>query len=256
MPNSDTYIPEFRKLEKLVYDEIYTISKKNTNILFLGSCRMLMLCMYIKRVIESYDYLKHAQFGFSVITVYHPILNESINKPPSVVMRNVFETADIIICETIKHSKYLNTVKTVDENMYTSFKLKDTCQVIQLPNIEVSMFMASLKQSYPAKTTEELIATRKENIDKLLYYIRLFQYNKTADFIEENIYKQRLFATNGHPMPVVFQIFTQEFVKKLWNIDIDNRIISDINISQFLGKEDFTELDYTTGIDRNIFNYK
>lgn len=252
---TEKYIPEFRGLEKVVADQIYTLSKKCVNVVFLGSCRMIVLYMYLKRVIEAYDYLKHAQFGFSLITVYHPILNRSIESPPTDQLKDVFKTADLIICETIKHSKYLNTDQSTDENIYTAFQLKDSCKIVQLPNIHVNMFMDTLSKSYPTKTTDELVEIRTQNINELIGYIRKYNYNHTADFIESNIYKQRLFATCAHPMPSIFQVLTKELVKQLWNIDVDDKYISDINISQFIGKEDYIETDYQTGIERTATNY-
>jgi hypothetical protein len=255
MNPTEKYIGEFRLLEKIIYDEVYTISRKCVNVVFLGSCRMIVLYMYLKRIVESYDYLAHSQFGFSLVTVYHPILNRSIENPPSEQLKTTFETADLVICETIKHSKYLNTDNNTDENIYNSFMLKPSCKIVQLPNIHVNMFMDTLIKSYPTKSIADLVETRKQNIDELLNYIRKFDYTETADFIEANIYKQRLFATGAHPMPVIFQVLTKELVKKLWNIDIDNKYISDINISQFLGKEDFISTDYETGIEQTAVNY-
>jgi hypothetical protein len=115
--------------------------------------------------------------------------------------------------------------------------------------------MNDLSTSYPNKTVSELIDVRTENINELLYYLRNFEYSETAQFIKDNIYTTRLFATEYHPMPIIFQVFVKEFVKKIWDIDIDISWISDINISQFLGKTDLTDLDYSTGIAKSALNY-
>lgn len=246
----DEEFVEFRQLEQCAYDEKYLAKDGACKIVFLGSCRMLILAMYLKQIINHYPYLAHSQYGFSAITTYHIILNGAIEKDPSESLRKTIENADIIICETIKHSSYLNTDRNTDRNIFVDFNIKKSCQLIQLPNLHGGFLMKELQNSHPTFTKEELIKQRQDNLNELVGYIRKYQYNELADFFEQNYLKVRLMATFAHPMPIVFTMLAKEVSKKLWNIDLDESILNRLNtftIAKHLGISDIIDLDYETG---------
>jgi hypothetical protein len=61
------WLEKFREIEHISANG-YKINNGDTKILFLGSCRMVMLCLYIM------EYLKFdtsQTFGFSILTDYH-----------------------------------------------------------------------------------------------------------------------------------------------------------------------------------------
>lgn len=251
---SDEEHIEFRNLEQIAYDQKYQVKDGFSKIVFLGSCRMLILAMYLKEIINHYPYLKHAQYGFSVITVYHIIINGAIKKEPSEALKKTIEDADIIISETIKHSSYLNTDRNTDRNIFLDFKLKKSCKHIQLPNLHGDFLMKELQHSHPTFTKEELIKQRKDNLNELLGYIRKYEYNELADFFEQNYLKIRLMATYAHPMPIVFTMLAKELTKKTWGIDLDETIVNKLNkftIAKSLGISDIIDLDYETGFTGN-----
>ena len=56
----------------------YNINNGDTKILFLGSCRMVMLCIYI---MEYVRFNTTQTFGFSILTDYHYKLLKKFESP-------------------------------------------------------------------------------------------------------------------------------------------------------------------------------
>ena len=60
----------FQYLERLSNTNTYTINKGNLNIVFLGVCRSIYLCICFEELCKHLSYFQRAQFGLSTIAVY------------------------------------------------------------------------------------------------------------------------------------------------------------------------------------------
>jgi hypothetical protein len=98
---------------------------------------------------------------------------------------------------------------------------------------------------------------RDKNLNKLLYYCDYFNCYELSQYIKDNIYKERLFATYNHPMSTLFILLTKDLFKQIFNYNLDQNIINIIKEIKIFDNDyknfsKISELDYTTGVNRNV----
>lgn len=253
---NEYYLKKFRELEEICNKEIYTVNDGHAKVVFVGSCRALILSLMFEELFNRIPFFVNAQMGVSVAVCYISILNSSITKPPSQKLRSTFENADIIICESLKHQQYLNTVQGCENSIYKEFNLKKECKIVTLPNLNL-VFSTEEIYDYKNKTNDEILNIKRENVDELVKYCYNCSFNELGDYIKNNILSERLFCTWCHPMPILFSLIVKQLTKNIFNLDISNDIfekLNKINVPKQLGWHKFSEQDYILGLSRNVEN--
>lgn len=245
-----SYIKHFDDIDKLVHNDTYIINNGTTNIVFIGGCRTYALSIYLKECFDLIPYFRHAQYGIAVIGV-HIIDLHKRNKTTNMI--NVIQNADIIICEHIKHYSFLNTLSLCEKNIYNNFNIKSNCKVILIPNLELKFYINELSCNIQDKN--EIISHKNENLKKFLLNLKNCNADELCDFIENNIYKIRLFCTFNHPTFILL-IYTCKFIfKKTFNYVLPDDILNKLNKIKIFDNNNNTqlvELDYELGIDRCV----
>jgi hypothetical protein len=263
------WLEKFREIEHISAFG-YNITNGDTKILFLGSCRMIMLCLYI------IEYLKFtpASFGISIITDYHYKLLKKFESPMDPKIKEIVENADIIIHEPTKQMDYLNTAINTDINIYNRFNLKPAYRNIRIPHIGSMLIVREFRifcnpqivrqelnyddpSDLSPLSITEINMLREQNINKLLKYVDNYEFPKLATLIRNNWKKQRLFATFSHPMPICFIYLLKDLIPKLFGVQLDGNIenhLNQIDSMILLGIQSFLEEDYESGMSREIHN--
>jgi hypothetical protein len=264
------WLKRFREIEHISAYE-YVVESGDINILFLGSCRMVMLCIYIMEYLK-FDIFK--KYGISIITDYHYKLLKRNESPMQPIIKDILENADIIIHEPTKTCEYLNTAFNTEINIYNSFNLKPTYRNIRIPHMgcilrieEFRNFVLpglarlDLYSTNPADnsalTIEEIRMLRQLNINKLLKFVEAYEFPALATLIKNDWNRQRLFATFSHPMPICFIYLLKDLIPKLFGVSLDGNIenhLKAINSMILLGVGQYTEEDYESGMSRDILN--
>jgi hypothetical protein len=268
--NTNVWLNRFRDIE-YISAHGYVVQTGNINILFLGSCRMVMLCVYIIEYLK-FDIFK--KYGISIITDYHYKLLHRFESPMQPIIKDIVENADIIIHEPTKTCEYLNTAFNTTINIYNSFNLKPTYRNIRIPHIGCILRIEEFRDFVlpglarldinPDKPTDNSPLTIKEiqilrqlNIDKLLKFVEAYEFPALATLIKNDWNRQRLFATFSHPMPICFIYLFKDLIPKLFGVSLDGNIenhLKPINSMILLGLGQYTEEDYESGISRGITN--
>ena len=194
----------FQYLERLSNTNTYTINKGNLNIVFLGVCRSIYLCICFEELCKHLSYFQRAQFGLSTIAVYQmgtEMKNQNII--------NTVENADIIVCEQLRSYKELNTSVKCQQNIFNSFNIKQNCKIIQIPNLEYY---------------EE-----KYDLTILVNQCKKYNFNKVAEYIYNNIENKKLFVTYNHPSNSLMLEFFKELCEICFNQQLPKEIIHDLN---------------------------
>ena len=131
------YIEKFNKYNTLIHDDIYHSKIGASNILFIGGCRSIVYAIFFEEICKYVPYFKHAQFGFAVIASH---IIDLLKRQKTQNLCYVFENADFIVCEQIRNYDFLNTSKSCQQNIFNNFKIKGTCKIIQIPNLEFRYF--------------------------------------------------------------------------------------------------------------------
>lgn len=264
------WLEKFREIENVSANG-YIINNGDTKILFLGSCRMVMLCIYI---MEYVRFNTTQTFGFSIITDYHYKLLKKFESPMNPKIKEIVENADIIIHEPTKQMEYLNTAFNTDKNIYNTFNLKSTYRNIRIPHIGSMLILHEFRNfchpglarqeikcgdpsDFSPLSITEINILREYNINKLLKYVDEYEFPELAALIRNNWKKQRLFAIFNHPMPICFLYLLRDLIPKLFGVPLDGNIenhLKPINSMILLGVQPFTEEDYQSGISREIHN--
>jgi hypothetical protein len=183
------YIKRFNTIMDLTKNDTYVINRGHSNILFLGSCRTIVLSMFFEYICKTIPYFIHAQFGIQSIAVH---VLSSLNKTKSSNMTSVIENADIIVCEQIRHYNILNTSEKCVNNIFNQFNIKPNCKIIQIPNLEYF------------KNSDNII-----NIDRLANHCKKYNFICVSNMILNNPLEE-LFATCNHPKTIlILELFTE-----------------------------------------------
>jgi hypothetical protein len=247
------YIEKFNNIDKMNHKNTYIIKNGAKNILFIGGCRATLLAIYFEKVFSLIPYFYHQQFGFGAIMVH--ILNlKGMSKTNNLV--NAIENADIIICEQIKNFSFINTIKTCEHNIFNNFNIKKDCQIVNIPNMELYFYESQLKliENIDENNIKEV---REIHLNKLLHYCDYFNCYELSQYIKDNIYKERLFATYNHPMSTLFVLLTKDLFKQIFNYNLDENVINIIKEIKIFDNDNnnfskISELDYNTGVDRSV----
>jgi hypothetical protein len=272
---SSPWLKKFREIEHIsAYD--YIVNNGDINILFLGSCRMVALCVFI---MEYLKFDESHKYGFSIITDYHYKLLNHFESPMNPKIKFIIENADIIVHEPTKNMNYLNTSFNTEINIYNSFSLKLTYKNIKIPHIgalfsisdirtfshvklirETKLYLDDITKSPDTEqlTIDEIVKLRELNINELLFYVKEYEFPELTKLIENNWKKQRLFSNFSHPLSICFIYLLKDLIPKMFEVKLDPNIenhLLQIDLFNSFGIQSLSEEDYETGISRNIDNY-
>lgn len=251
------YIKEFQKYEKLVHDDIYHSKIGASNILFIGGCRSCIYSIMFEILSKHINYFKNAQFGFSVITVH---IIDLLKRQKTNNLKYVVENADYIICEQIRGYSFLNTSQKCEQNIFNNFKIKDSCKIIQIPNLELRYYSKEIIYNNPNDINNVDIVNniKQNNLKQFIEHCRKYEFFKLSEYIETNINKERLFGTRNHPYNCLFLEFFKELIEKLFNYELTEPILSILKQVKIFDTDDETqkskieEIDYILGLSRSI----
>ena len=250
------YIKRFEEISLLNSQDKYELSNKHTNVVFIGSCRGIVLAIYLEYICKVIPYFINWQIGISVIAVH--ITQQHFSLPTN-NMKKTIENADIIICECIKNYDYINTLKECSNNIFKTFQIKPTTKIIMIPNLSIFYYVNDIKYSNNNATISknDIISTKKSNLDKLLYWCKYYNYIELYNFIKLNIDKKRLFFTHNNPTSLLSCILFNELIKKEFNYNLDSKTLFYLSLIKILdnSRSDKTllvELDYELGVSRNV----
>ena len=266
MADKTYWLRKFREIEHISAHG-YTVQTGDVNFVFLGSCRMVMLCVYLMEYLK-FDTSK--TFGISIITDYHYKLLNRFGSPMQPEIKVIIENADFIIHEPTKQMEYLNTSLKTDVNIYNTFNLKPSYMNIKIPHVAYlnSIFeyrnfkhkgiarAELIENGYPIDDTEllsvdEIKSLRSIELKKLIKFVREYEFFQLADLLETQINTKRLFATFSHPMPICFIYLMRDLIPKLFKVQLDSNIenhLRPIDSMILLGVGEFTPEDRAMGI--------
>jgi len=198
------------------------------------------------------EYFKNAQFGFAVIAVH---VIDLLKRTKTINMTNVIENADIIICEQIRNYNILNTSKKCEQNVFNNFKIKPTCKIIQIPNLEIRYYKNDLVLHND--NINEIKIIKKESLDKFIVFLKKYGFDNFSNYIMNNINSKRLFITCNHPSNHTILNFICELCENVWQQTLSHNIISILNKieifdTDIINMTKFTIEDYQLGLDSNV----
>jgi len=245
-------------LDKMVYyneltkNDIYVHKNGAQNILFIGGCRSFVYAIFLEKICRTNEYLKNAQFGFSVIAVH---IIELLKRKKTENMTKVIENADIIICEQVRQYNELNTSEECEKNIFNSFKIKPTCKIIQIPNLEFRYYKNELLLQ--RNDIDEIKMIKEESLNKFVIFLKKYGFDNFSKYVIDNIHSKRLFITFNHPSNDTIIEFMRELCNNVWQQTLSYETISELNKIQIFD-QDFNNRtktsieDYQLGIDPKI----
>lgn len=205
--NQTINLEKFRTLETLSKTDTYIITHGHSNILFLGSCRTIVLAMFFEEICKSVRFFKNAQFGISTISTY--LIDTKIKTDN---MKNVIENADIIVCEQLRKQNILNTHTKCEDNIYNNFNIKPNCRIIQIPNLHYYMV-----------DTQNII-----DITRLTNHCTKYGFIHVSNMIT-NFPIDQLFATYNHPKNILMIELLVEMCKIHFNQRLPIHLLIELN---------------------------
>ena len=178
--NHNIHLERFYRIENLSKNDTYIITRGRSNILFLGSCRTIVLAMFFEEICKSVPFFKNAQFGIQTMATY--CVNSKIKTNN---MNNTIENADIIVCEQLRNQNILNTHTKCEDNIYNNFNLKPNCRIIQIPNLH-----------YYLDTQNRI------DIKRLTDHCTKYGFISVSNTVA-NVPIKKLFATPRHPTNIL-----------------------------------------------------
>ena len=252
---NNNHSDNFQKLGKLVHDDIYHYKIGASNILFIGGCRCFIYSILFSELCKYVPYFAHAQFGFGVIAVH---IIDLLKREKTKNLKFIVENADYIVCEQIRHYKFLNTSIECEENIFNSFNIKENCKIIQIPNLEFRYYANDLIfDKHEDKNNIEIVdMIKKTNLKNFVEYCKKYEFYNLSEYIENFINKERLFATFNHPHnPIILELF-KEIIEKLFDQKLKDPILNVLKCVQIFDNDGtgtkLEEFDYQLGIPRNI----
>jgi hypothetical protein len=248
------YIEKFNKYNNLIHNDIYHSKIGASNILFVGGCRSIVYSIFFEEICNYVPYFKHAQFGFAVIASH---IIELLKRQKTKNLCYVFENADFIVCEQIRNYDFLNTSKSCDQNIFNNFKIKDTCKIIQIPNLEFRYFYNDIK---PVKIREireisEIKQIKQINFNRFIEHCKKYNFNNLAMYISSKLNDERLFITFNHPCNNIMLELVKELCKNNFEQELLTPIINilkHIKIFDNDNKSIIDNIDYELGININV----
>jgi hypothetical protein len=240
------HILKVNDINSLNLSDDFLVYNKNQrkNVLVLGACRMTSFAYYLS-VLPNFNY------NIYMIYIIPFMLNNTL--PNYQTINRILESTDIIICENIVNHVGLNTSDNSNgKTFFETFGVQDNVKIFKIPPIELRYFFHTnyhiFEQSFD--NMESYI-----NSSKQLLYERLdkLNFNKTKDFIKNNIEKYRLFHNHNHPTSTLLVCLFAELCEKM-NVKIPAEYISQLLIHNFLGGND-TPI-FNPDVICNNFKYK
>jgi len=249
------YVKDFQTYEKLVHDDIYKKKNGASNILFIGGCRSFVYSILFEEICKYVPYFVHAQFGFGAIGVH---MIDLLKREKTDNLKHVIESADYIVCEQVRNYTFLNTNEKCEQNIFNSFKIKNNCKIIQIPNLELKYYSKDLNYNNmdDFKNIELVNSIKKKNLKQIIKHCQTYEFNKLAEYIEKNINEQRLFSTCNHPQNCLILELFKELIEKLFEQKLKEPILNILKqVRIFDNNENDTkieEIDYQLGLSRTI----
>lgn len=183
-------------------------NKTDKNLLFIGSCRTVQLAFYFNNL-----NIPHLKRNIYILYVPHWSTEELRESLPRDVILKILDKTDIIICESIERFGILNTYEHLEQNFFKHFDVKNKL-IFHIPNIELRMFHYEITRVFkiPIHEVGGYFHKSKEHI---LNKLKVFGYEKVAEFIERNIIKIKLFSTFNHPTRVVMLLLFKYLALKM-----------------------------------------
>jgi hypothetical protein len=235
----------------LTKNDKYIHRRGRQNILFIGVCRAVIYAMHLESICRTNEYFRNSRFGFAAIVVY--IVDFKRGKTEN--MTNVVENADIIICEQIRNSSILNTSEKCEQNIFNSFKIKPTCKIIQIPNLDIRYYKNDLLLQND--NIDEIKMMKEESLNKFIEFLKKYGFDNFSKYIIDNIHSKRLFVTYNHPCNHTMIEFMRELCSNVWQQTLSQETISELNKIQifdndFDNRTKISIEDYQTGLDSNV----
>jgi hypothetical protein len=212
--NTNKTLPEI----KLLTDVEYVNSKSKTfmvydnkidkNLLFMGSCRTVQLAFYFNNL-----NIPHLKRNIYILYVPHWSTDELRESLPRDVILKILDKTDIIICESIERFGILNTYEHLEQNFFKHFDVKNKL-IFHIPNIELRMFHYEITRVFK-RPIHEVAGYFHKSKEHILNKLKVFGYEKVAEFIERNITKIKLFSTFNHPTRVVMLLLFKYLALKM-----------------------------------------
>lgn len=207
---SAMYARKFSNLDTNNKNDMYVIKPGATNVLFIGGCRSYAYSILFEELCKHNSYLQNAQYGIAVVGV-HTL--QSINRGKTARLINVFENADIIICEQIRNYHMLNTSKSCEQNIFNNFNIKPHCKIINVPNLEC--------------VYEDTPEIKMQNVLRLVEHCKKYNFQKLANYIDENSHIiHLLLITCNHPSTPLFCQLMKELIETNFEVAIDHELMS------------------------------
>jgi hypothetical protein len=242
-------LEKFCNYDLLVHNDIYSSKVGRTNILFLGGCRSYIYAIFFEELCNHMEEFKNLDFGFSAIGVHVVELNHRLKTPN---LKSVIENADYIVCEQIRNYSILNTSPKCEQNIFNSFQIKDTCKIIQLPNMVLRYYKNDLLPHEQSAGLYEIGLIKQKNLTDFLNHCKKYGFCKLAKYVESNINNKRLLCDFNHPYNNLILELFNEFIEKTFNLEIPENIINILKtIHIFETGTNYTRItdtDYKLGI--------
>jgi hypothetical protein len=216
------YNAQFVKYDQLVHNDIYCSKIGASNILFMGGCRSYIYAIFFEELCKRVPWFQHAQHGFGAVGVHiMELVKRTKNKTPNLI--RAIENADYIVCEQSRNYNILNSSPNCDQNIFNNFKIKDTCKIIQIPNLELKYYVTELNVSN--ENFERIKEIKRDNLNRFINHLNKYNFNKLATYVENNINVKRLFVTYNHPCNHLLLELFKELIEKLFNKELSVDVI-------------------------------
>lgn len=206
-----------RKNNFLVYPSNNTDS--SSNIFFVGSCRTVPLMYYLHILLPEYN----------IYSIYVPDWTNQSGADKDRIQL-ILNHSDYVITETVRSRGIFNTDHDLHNNFFQTFHIN--AKEIRICNLELHMYHHDLHNVFKIKDSEKYdwFIRSKERLQKSL---ESKKQNFIWHFIEDNLSKIRLFATQNHPMTIL-SIASFIFIAQQMNIKLDLDFLLQIRDHHFL----------------------
>ena len=163
-------------------------ANKNKNIFFIGSCSLAPIINYI-RLLEIFS-------NYNIHYIY--VVNFKEQKVPVKIINEIIQNTEIIVCEKVKGFKYLNTDKQASCNIFQTYDIPKSCKIINISNLEFTMFYSDLLTSNSIKNMLEI---RNKSLKRLKNKLLSNKQYNIFELLDEYVFNQKvpLCYTANHP---------------------------------------------------------
>jgi hypothetical protein len=235
--------------------DIYKKKIGASNILFIGGCRSFAYSILFEEICRYVPYFIHAQFGFGAIAVH---IIDLLKREKTDNLKCVIEGADYIVCEQIRNYSFLNSSEKCEHNIFNSFKIKDNCKIIQIPNLELRYYSKDLNYNNQDdfKNIEIVNSIKQTNLKKIIEHCETYDFYNLAEYIKKNINEIRLFSTFNHPYNCLILELFKELIEKLFEQKLKEPILNILKQVRIFDDDGngtkIEEIDYQLGLSREI----